>query len=46
VNVVAPAPEQMVTRGRKAKEVTAVESVFVAGGEGDGMDEKRMSHGS
>ncbi len=38
-----PAPEQMVTRGRKAKQVTAVESVFVAGGEGDGMDDKDVA---
>ncbi len=38
-----PAPEQMVTRGRKAKQVTAVESVLVAGGEGDGMDEEDVA---
>jgi hypothetical protein len=38
-----PAPGQMVTRGRKAKQVTAIESVFVAGGEGDGMDEEDVA---
>ncbi len=38
-----PAPEQMVTRGRKAKQVMSVESVLVDGGEGDGMDEEDVA---
>jgi hypothetical protein len=33
----------MFPKGRKAKQVTAVERVFVAGGECDGMDEEDIA---